>query len=486
MKPHDQTTTSRIHSAAPRARWREPGWVTKSDLTRYLRCPFAFFQLSRGLIAPEDLLDDMVIKLIDDGMRFEQQVVGSAVAAPGGCDLAELFAGDARLVGLPLLENPVLRLRGTPDGVVADRGGLLPIEIKSHKELRRSDELELAFYWLVLDPHRTRDVEPRGWVVLRRDGQPYEVEVPITEALLAEVRVLIAEVRSCRRHGIKPRVCSCAACRGPLREAIEQATRDGCDLTRIWGIGRKFAALLEQHGVTDYTALIDHDPVALAGTVRGPGRSISAEMIRQWQCHARSYLEGGPVFFAPPLAHEEFIALDLEYNPISGHVWLAGLHAVRGDHRQEHVLWAESPREEIALLRAIAQITDQYPGVPVVTWAGSGADIPALRNAAARLAQPHLIAGVLDRHTDAFRHAATSWRVPIPTFSLSQLASYFAVAKTSKITDGLEAQFLYDRYRVSTNPVERDMLRRRLVEYNRDDLLATIGVLQAVRTLAAA
>jgi len=484
VTPLAQTAIGRIRAAASRSRRREPSWVTKTDLTRYLRCPYAFFQLSQGMVAPEDLLDDMAIKLIDDGVRFERDVVQDAVPSPVGLDLAALFAGDARLVGLPILENPALRLRGTPDGIVANAGALLPIEIKSHRDLRRSDELELTFYWLLLDVHRTRQTEPRGFVILRRDGVPHEVEVPITEQLLSEARTLIAEVRVCRTVGAKPRVCSCTACRGPLREAIEQSTCHGRDLTRIWGVGRKFAAVLEAHGVADYAALIEREPAVLAAAVRGPGRSISAAMIVRWQEHARSYLNGAPVVFAPPLALDEFIAVDLEYNPISGHVWLAGLHVVLGDRREEHALWADTPSEEAEMLRAIARITNQHAGLPIVTWGGGAADIPVLRNAAVRLGQSHLVANVLDRHVDAFRHAATSWRAPIPSLSITPLASYFAVVKTSKIRDGLEAQFIYDRYRTATNTTERATLRERLVAYNRDDVLATIGILQAIRMLA--
>lgn len=485
MTPNDHITGA---TRAPRpvpAGKREPGWVTKADLTRYLRCPYAFVQLACGAITPQDLLDDITVRLIDDGVRFEQDVVAGATPAPDGLDLADLFAGEHRVVGLPTLQHPALRLRGVPDAVVADRGGLLPIEIKSHKDLRRSDELELAFYWLLLDHHRTRNVNPRGFVILRRDGQPHEVEVAITDALLAEVTMLIAEVRRARRHGVKPRVCTCVACRGPLREMIERATRAGRDLTCIWGIGRKFARALEDHAVRDYAQLLDRDPVILAAMLRAAGWSISASMIVQWQQHARSYLDDRPVFFAPAIALDDYIALDLEYNPISTHIWLAGLHVVRGDRRDEHTLWADNPSEEAALLAEIGRLLATHSGLPVITWAGGGADVPTLRSAAARHAQPDIAAQIADRHVDAFRHAAVSWRVPIPAFSLSQIASYFAVPKTSKITDGLQAQFLYDRYLASNKPDERTKIRTSLVEYNRDDLLATSGVLQAVRTLAA-
>ncbi len=92
-------------------------------------------------------------------------------------------------------------------------GALEPIEVKSHKQLQRTDELELAFYWLLLEPLRRREVEqPCGHVILRRDGAPNSVEVEITPRRLREVRRLIKEVRQAREQGVRMRACGCRIC----------------------------------------------------------------------------------------------------------------------------------------------------------------------------------------------------------------------------------------------------------------------------------
>lgn len=160
---------------------RDDLWVSKTDLTSFLRCPYAWWQIDQGLISVEEVLGPVAEKLVEDGDAFHRDVEAAALPAPEGIDLQKLLATDAKVLGLPVLENTELMIRGAPDGVDAASGALLPVEIKSHKDVRRSDELELAFYWLLLEPLRTRQAEePKGLMILRRDGEatpPIEVVI---------------------------------------------------------------------------------------------------------------------------------------------------------------------------------------------------------------------------------------------------------------------------------------------------------------------
>jgi hypothetical protein len=93
-------------------------------------------------------------------------------------DGTEAFAGDGTLFGIPVLRNEALLLPGSPDGVIADGGGLAPVEIKSHEDPRRTDVLEIPFYWLLLEPYRPRtDPRPYGRMLLRCNGIAEPVDV---------------------------------------------------------------------------------------------------------------------------------------------------------------------------------------------------------------------------------------------------------------------------------------------------------------------
>lgn len=153
-------TTSTIRTHRPQ---RRLNWVSKTDVVRYLRCPYAFWQIDSGALAPEAAIDALGERLIEDGVAFEGTVTAEARPLPPGVDLADAFVTEARVYGLPRLENHQLELHGIPDAVDAARGRLMPVEIKSHREVRCTDELELAFYWRLLEPYRTIDpCEPYG------------------------------------------------------------------------------------------------------------------------------------------------------------------------------------------------------------------------------------------------------------------------------------------------------------------------------------
>ena len=79
----------------------------------------------------EEILGPLEEQLLEDGNVFHQEVEAEALPAPKAMDLPELLATDAKLLGLPVLENADLLIRGAPDGVDAAAGALLPVEIKS-------------------------------------------------------------------------------------------------------------------------------------------------------------------------------------------------------------------------------------------------------------------------------------------------------------------------------------------------------------------
>jgi CRISPR/Cas system-associated exonuclease Cas4 (RecB family) len=201
-------------SIVPAMLRRGRSWVCKTDVTRYVRCPYAFWLLDRGLISFADTVSEFQAQLLAGGIVFESVVASSAVpvtVAPG--DIGGLLREDVRLLGTPDFENRRLRIRGRPDGIDSAGGALYPIEIKSHSRVTRLDELELAFYWLLLAPYRTQvDATPRGLLILREDGRASLAEVLISPDRLEEVRRLVRAVRDARRKGVQPRVCGCQVC----------------------------------------------------------------------------------------------------------------------------------------------------------------------------------------------------------------------------------------------------------------------------------
>jgi predicted RecB family nuclease len=465
---------------APRRRRRAGGWVSKSDVTSFLRCPYAFWQIDSGAVAAADAIDALGERLIEEGVMFEQSITAGVPPRPPELNLPDAFRSDTRIYDLPRLRNDSLGLRGIPDAVDPSEGALIPVEVKSHRDVRRTDELELAFYWRLLDPYRTGDPgEPRGRLILRRDGTPAETEVRLTPERFSELDSVIAQVRDARRHGVKPRVCGCTLCSGPLREHIATQTWAGRDLTLIWGIARQIATHLEALGINDFNALDSHLPEDVAASLCSRRVAVAAHQVRGWMEHARSYREGRAVMFGPPpKVGGSFIALDLEYD---ASVWLTAVLICDSGTMEHNYFWGNSRPQEREALMALEAICATYPELPIVTWAGISADLPKLRDACRRHRLDHIYHEVNARHIDLFQHATRTMRIPDPELSLKAVADYFGVPRISEISDGLEAQFLYECYRSSRDPGERARLQANLLVYNRDDLEATAAMAKIMR-----
>lgn len=458
--------------------FRTARWISKTDLTRYLRCPYAFYLLDRGLIPFEAAVNEQQARLIRDGIEFQAAIeapVPSRAIDPA--ELPQVLANEAiRLFDPPVFENPTLEIYGKPDAIDTDNGALIPVEIKSHKDVQRCDELELAFYWVLLEPHRTREVSPRGRLLLRRNGTEEEVEVAIGQHRFNQVCELLDAIRNARDHGVLPRICGCTVCSGIMREEICRSTSDRKDLSMIYGIGRHHAQRLEEIGINDYDQLVVADSATLVKRLHERRCYVSPAQVDGWKHHARSYATARPVLFGavPPL-NIPFLVLDLEYQPGSI-IWLVGGCIVTQGDRLHFALWADTVLDEVSNLITLASLVETYPSAPVVTWAGSAADIPQLTKATQRLNLGHISQTVRPRHFDLFRHAEKTVRFPVPRLALIDVAKYFAIPKVSRIQNGIEAQMLYREYCACPDSERRLELKSRLLEYNRDDVDALVGV----------
>lgn len=466
---------------------RSTSWVSKTDLIRFVRCPYSFWLLDTGKITLGDTIDEFQAGLLRKGIEF--QIMVESAARPveiGPGELPDLLQTDATLLRVPTFENSKLRIYGQPDGIEAEGGALIPVEVKAHKGVQATDELELAFYWMVLEPHRTRtDVEPRGMLMLRLDDMHSEiVEVPIKPHRFDEVERLLKEVRHARRYGVQPRICGCIVCRDLRGDEVLAVTLKRKDLTLIFNIGRPRARVLEDIGIATYDDLLACDPQTLVHAMHERRQYISVAEVDRWKQHAQVWATGEPVCFgSEPCVGDAFIALDLEYDPMGGRIWLIGLCVVHGEDREYVLLWADDDDAERANLRQLAKIVADHPGLPVITWSGESADIPQLKNAAKRLGLQGL-APLFERHSDLFAYARSYVRLPIPGLDLKSVTRYFGLARTSVIRDGVHAQSAYLTYLRTRSESTKRKLRGTLLDYSRDDVDGLIGVAQRIRTLA--
>ncbi len=466
---------------------RGRSWVSKTDVTRYLRCPYAFWLIDSGQLDQSELLSPFEAQLAEDGIAFERGVVEAAVpvAMPPGGE-AELFAQEHTLLDVRRFSNPRLKLVGRPDGLVTANGALQPVEIKSHRLLQHTDRIELAFYWLLLSELRTaKATDPVGWVFLRkRDGSHVREKVELTAEVLAETKNVIQQVRYARRHGVEPVWCRCTICRGVRRRQVDAAVRERRDLSAVSGIGRVKREALLTAGYANWDDLLKHDAedIARAINVAQGRRLVNASEVRRWQWHARALATNQPLLTSaaePFPVPAEYIAFDAEYTP--DNVWLLGARVVRLAGDLCFSAWA-SPAGEAQALSEMDAIFSRYPELPVVTWNGNGADLPAIRKAAARAGDDRSAKLIDARHIDLYGWTRRNLKLPIASLGLKEVGEHFGLSRESDVTSGLAADALWRKYQ-RTGDQE---IKAELVNYNLDDLRALSHAVKCLRACATA
>jgi predicted RecB family nuclease len=440
--------------------------------------------IDSGQVAFDDTVTEYQIRLMNEGVDFQGAIEARAMPLQiESRDLPEVLAKESiRLFGVPVFENEKLEIYGKPDAIDTAQGALIPVEVKSHKAVQRSDELELAFYWLLQEPFRTRDISPLGYLLLRGDSSAKQVEIELHSHRFKQVQELIQQIRKARAQGVRPRICGCTVCNGVMRDKVDRATRRKKDLTLIWGIGRFHANHLEEIGIRTYEELLEKDSVFIVEKLRQVKCYVSSGQVDWWKHHAKSYSSLRPTLFGNPLKlNGRFLAIDFEYG--GGHIWLVGFCLVSLGGREYRQLWADTPEQEKSNLKTLTQIAAANPSLPIITWNGNGADMPQLRYAIQRHRLGKALASFESKHFDLFHHVRKSIRFPIPKLSLVDVARFFAIPKLSRIQDGLVALSLYNEYRRSQDENRRNKIREDLVEYNRDDLEALVGVAEGIETI---
>lgn len=486
MSNQKLSTESRQHQSSSDV---GAAWVSKTDIIRYRRCSYAFWLDYVGEVSLDEPQGDLQEDLISQGDEFELEVRSGVVSVKAEKKrLPELFQGTTTIVDLPVLENEHLRLYGVPDGIEPEHGLLVPVEVKLHRKPRPTDRLELAFYWLLLEPYRTRrSPQPRGdLLVPGPENGAKRVAVKLEEFHFERVRRLVDDVRAARRDGIEPKVCNCEVCID-RPEVIERADRlDG--VTLIWGVGGETANLLANIGISSLKDIASCEPRAIVTHLRRNRHIVDEPKIEGWKQHARSYLTGEPVFFGtePLPLSASFIAVDFEYiSSEPGMIYLLGAAVVDGAAVILRQWWGAELPEIASNLKDLDQLLQQHPTLPIVTWHGSGAEVSELKRARE---QQQVLAESLKlpdkRHLDLFAYVRRSVRFPISRLGLKDVGDYFGFKRASAIEHGMMATSYYFRFCRATDHSEKNGLRDALMEYNREDLGALVEVTRRLQVLS--
>lgn len=276
---------------------------------------------------------------------------------------------------------------------------------------------------------------------------------------------------------------------GAYKRAISDLTRRRSDLSSVHGIGPIREKELENLGINNTRMFTMKSAEELHQEWRQLTRyAPSFTEICQMQIHIESLKKRKSIYFGSigfPIGHEVLV-LDLEYDHFIC-VWLVGLLASNTVGTECYQLFADELNEEKENLVRFATLLDRYPAHQILTWDGLRADLPQLEEAWHRhRLPPEEMEGLRQRHLDLYNLILGNYRFPLASFGLKEVGGYLGFKRKHEDMDGLEAQMLYHQYlnMPKNNIRQRSNIKKTLLEYNREDLEATLFAVSKLRSLA--
>ncbi|PKB67781.1 MAG: hypothetical protein BZY81_03890 [SAR202 cluster bacterium Io17-Chloro-G4] len=462
--------------------WKEApyqSWVSNTDVIEHLRCPYKVYMSHAQGMPYSQFLTAARRVLVKAGIEFEEGIV-SAIGIQKSVDIEREREADLLVRPAELIRNHDLGIQGRLDGLATENAVLVPIEIKSHRRVLRSDRVELAFYWRLLEPLREGNPDSKGYIVLN-DGA--RIELDLRRRDFNRLDQAVTEVRRIREEGSALAVVpACKSC--VFADEHLGMVRKAGDLSLVRDIGPPRRNWLLQSGVDNVGDFAESDINQLWHDWSQSDRYAPTQrLLREMQAHARALVSGDVQFIgdgAFPFL-DTGILLDLEY--VSGQcVFVVGAAVFRANEEPKMYQWfAKRIRDEGHILESLSQMLAEFPDYWIVTWNGKSADFPQLRRGWVRnRLSEALLADFERRHIDAYEVAYKNVRFPVPGFELSNISDYFGHRRKHRDLSRQDMPLLYVEYLRTRTASEKQSLQGKILSHNEDDL---IGLLQVWRGL---
>ena len=461
-------------------------WVSKTDVVQYKRCPYRVsLNFQEGIPYGDFLKPELRRFFFAAGIELETKVVEETIEdeKPRPASSIKDIRSQDRLITIPgPIRNHDLGIEGWPDMLMVENGRLLPVEIKNHSYVKPLDKIELALYWRLLEPIQQgpRDLDRKGYVVLS-SGECQEV--PLVNHNFEELNQLISEVRGTKLEGAQPKLVEeCDHC--VFKDEHLPLIYKAGDVSLVFDIGLKRRKYLEELGITTVAQLAETDLNTLLIKWQQSGyTAIGSNQLRGMQAHAKALLTDEPQIVGQNLVPElgKALLLDLEYFP-GGQIFVVGVLVVEdGKEVAFHQKFAKNSRDEVALMTSLTDILESFANHSVVTWNGSGADMPALSRAWSRLGlHKEVLRTIRQRHVDLYYIVRENFRLPTLGLGLKDVAAYFGFKRTHADISSFLIPMKYDEF-IATND---SALKQEILDHNDDDVRSLLFAWSGLRRLS--
>lgn len=244
--------------------------------------------------------------------------------------------------------------------------------------------------------------------------------------------------------------------------------RGGVDA--IQGIGYKKYFDFHRAGIKTLKQFVD------AGIPR-----VSSILGYREEAGRQIYLRGLSVYQNRVIKLDEIMELtqgrvyvDIETDLTQSIVWMIGIYISQtGEFIQ---LVVNSPRDEKKILKECMDILSQYRNKNIITYSGTRFDERVLRNRFDRRQIPHEHIEFDDILLDIKKSLA----LPLKSYSLGEVASFYGYKFRHPHMDGMEVAFLYEMH---SDDLSSYRGLKKLREYNEDDVKSMAGVVENIYSI---
>jgi Icc-related predicted phosphoesterase/uncharacterized protein YprB with RNaseH-like and TPR domain len=244
------------------------------------------------------------------------------------------------------------------------------------------------------------------------------------------------------------------------------------ELSGVYGLGPKTLEKLRSVNITKVEDLLKMEISKVSAAANVP-----MGILNRFVLHAKALLTGKPLVLSPfEKPDGPMLYLDIETNLDQSLVWLVGVYSEK--RMTFRSFFARNESEEKKILTDLVEFVASEPEAHIGFYACTGFDRRVLES---RLAENGLPIDLCNRMIDLCLPLRKAVAFPLKSYGIKSLAGYFGYEYTHPDLDGFGVAILYmDEYLGTHDPA----LERRLLEYNKDDVMFLKQLSDQVASLA--
>lgn len=465
--------------------------IKPSDAVAWTECDRRVWLENKGSII-QDKSENAFDKLVQDkGMEHENKILKMLREKHQVCeatsfeDTKMLMADGVKVIYQAQLKNDIEGFVGYPDFLIRNKDGIYqPADAKlSLNPKKKSIQIQLGFYRKLLGVDLPA-------IVYLGDSSTAEIgdeANAITETFINEMRILLAKEKE---PSVRYSHSKCSAC--PYLEHCKPGFQASEELSLIYGIQARSAKGFEKIGIKSITELANADYETLPDVPYLKGSLKKKRAVLQ----ARSYLNNEIFNIAPiNLPKGTWVHFDIEDNALTTtvdkHVYLWGFLApINGENKFEYV-WTDTEDDDekgwIDFLDKIEEYRSLFSDLILAHF--SQHERTTINAYAKRysMEQNETVKYLLGDDSPLFdmqKPVLESLVLPLQSYGLKDICKHPELVNFQWEDAGSGGQWSivqFNRYLEEKDIKVKEKLKKEILGYNRDDVIATLKLEEWLR-----